>query len=197
MLGRPGVRGWCDSVSCQPPALSFTHPALERKMRCGWEPSLPPRSPEKPHGSRSWRNAVISADRGESRAQGPGGRGLRERGAVGTPRCPLGALRARPQPPLSLAFPLTGPCGAGGCRASPLLLPGHWSAVLSSALTGAPLVFLDSGAPPPGADDRVVLTFPGKWGPSLDLRPGIRVTVSPSSHSRTSGKERKKRQRAA
>lgn len=41
------MRGWCDSISCQPSALSFMDPAQERKMLCGWEHSPPSRSSEK------------------------------------------------------------------------------------------------------------------------------------------------------
>lgn len=142
------MRGWCDSVSCQPSALSFMDPAQERKMLCGWEHGPPSRSSEK--SPVLGETLSFQPTEGKARHRAREAEVYRnEEPCHQDPTLPLGAVRARLQPPLSLAFSLTGPCWVGGCRASPLLLPVYWPMGLSSGLTGALWLSLTSESSPP------------------------------------------------
>lgn len=111
-------------------------------MLCNWEHSLPSKSSEKSPVLGEMRSFQLTEGKARHRAweaevfrnEAPC-----RQDPVLPPRGSQGRSPASPQPCLS---PHGSLCG-GDCRASPLLLPVHWSVVLSSELTAALLVVLD------------------------------------------------------
>ena len=92
-------------------------PGKKNAVRLGARPSLQVLWKE----SRSWRNAVISADRGKSQAQGPGSWGLQEWGALpsGPHAAPLGQSGHISSLPSALPFPSQVPVGWGAAEPAP------------------------------------------------------------------------------
>ena len=111
---------WFSLLSAFSFKLHGSCPGKKNAVRLGAWPSLQVLWKE----SRSWRNTVISANRGKSQAQGPGSWGLQEWGALpsGPHAAPWGSQGTSPASPQPCLFPHRSLLG-GGLQSQPLAPP--------------------------------------------------------------------------